>query len=424
MATMKKPAAAEPPPAAPMPAEPIGAVHLNPPVHAGDNASLYPPLDAAGKEVDGQAYPEPDMTVPLISLPDVTMCQIHPRYGPGSFLARGQLQAWNAQPGDPLGASLIIQVGGIRAFLTEQDCASLISQRDLMLMLPQDVLGLNFPYDMPPQLKELLRARCGIREELEAGKLDPTMFSEEARPSVEKAAQIDAEQLAEDFSDIKMERTPTRALDPEAAARRKAMEDDRNAAKILKMSAWLSNKIVDSSDAAASKVDNYGERKTSSVQPTGKDASGSVVRASSVSRSATGKASKVMKKVASKVSDTVGSKAGGSFAPKETDSERKRRMRLIAAASLEAYNDVTDALADGYTVVLESTQKQSSGYAEKKYGPNAAQAMENTVASGYHAGNTALNARRVVSVSHHASKTAKTAAKNTVYDATGIPHKK
>jgi len=386
---------------------------MSPPPEQGQNAELYPPLSVTENAVCGETYPTPNENALLAVLPGITMCQIHPRYGPGSLLARGDFVMWDPVPGaDSLGATLIVQVGGMRCYMTAADTAVAISKRDIMLMLPQDVIGLNFPFDVPAELTELLSARCGFRAEHSAGALDPAAFSEQARPFAVHAARVDEEQLAEDEPAQPAMGSKSKSMDPETARRRAYIEQERSAAKVLKMTAWLSAKIVDTSDNVAHRIEEYGERKTSAAQPTGKDVSHGLVRASSTSRVLARKASRASKKLANLVSDKAGSKVVHKFEVKEDDSARKKRARLIAAAALEGYSDVTDALADGYQAVLSSTQVQSREYASKKYGPNAALTMENTVATTFYAGNTALNTRRVVSVTHHLSKSAKVAAKH------------
>mmetsp|Transcript_13678 Transcript_13678/g.24521 ORF Transcript_13678/g.24521 Transcript_13678/m.24521 type:complete len:417 (-) Transcript_13678:410-1660(-) len=376
-------------------------VVLNPVNFQGSNSQLYPNAEAHvsqdGAETsvraqDGGYYPGCSAPPPLLSTSEAAIGQLHPAYGPPSLIAKGSFSVFSPSPGAAPSTdaslnscTLILQVDSLRIFLTKEDRTVRISPREFMLLLPSDALGLWLPVENPA-LSQIFQDRCTFS--VEDGSASALLKETAAAMPPEEPGK-DALQYASELDAAELERNDTSL---------KGTADERTASKLLKMSAWLSAKIVDASDVAAGKVADYGERKVGEVEPKEKDVSPSVVKASSVARKGAGKAHSLISKINDKLGEMAGNKLERHLQEDESDSEGKKRRQRMFVKSLQAYAEISDAMGEGYANILEASREPGTAYAEKKYGPNAAQSAENSIAAAYHAGSAAYNAKRVVNM--------------------------
>eukprot|EP00184_Porphyridium_aerugineum_P003625 CAMPEP_0184693872 /NCGR_PEP_ID=MMETSP0313-20130426/1995_1 /TAXON_ID=2792 /ORGANISM="Porphyridium aerugineum, Strain SAG 1380-2" /LENGTH=454 /DNA_ID=CAMNT_0027152047 /DNA_START=58 /DNA_END=1422 /DNA_ORIENTATION=+ len=367
--------------------------------------------------------PTPTQTLPL---PQLTLCQVHPSRGKPALLAQGSIHIWQSiHPNPPI---LTIQVDTIRFYITPQDATVKISNQEYMFLMPTDCLGLCLPLGVPYQNANLTSLVDSILTHF-------FVYTHNFRiemPTTPLGIQGEAENEVLAPTDYTLQQNQQAAMDMLQKKRSDQLsQESRTAGRILKMSAWLSEKIVDQADKTTQKVEEVGHRKTMNLKDAmnennaagekeKEDLSKTAVMASSLARTSTRKTAKMVSRINDKVSGKASEKLEKHVEIRETDSDRKKRIRRITAASLEAYSQVSDALADGYGQVLETTQEQGKEYATIKYGPNGAQVAENVVATAYHTGSAAYNARRVVSVKKIASSHIKNAAKAQAESAAGI----
>ncbi|KAA8492943.1 hypothetical protein FVE85_9215 [Porphyridium purpureum] len=370
------------------------------PAFTGDDEIRYPTVETynrQGAETAGLSFPGVSQNTLLLyrEMPPNVLLQVHPAYGKGSVIALGPMWVWRSTIGstpETTETCLVIEIGDIRWFVLKQDRVVSLSPNELMFLLPNDALGLVMPA-FDPALDAIFKDHVTYStdhsfrfEEVGGGREEEdrfSEFSEEGQAVMHAAVLADAQTLTAEN------------------------EDNKTAAKIIKFSAWLSTKILENADSTATKIESYAEKKTSTVKPTGKDVSTGTVKTSSLARKTTKCVATSVGKVTDKVSGKVNKHAEKHVVIKESDSERKKSMRRIVAASLEGYNEVSEALGQGYTQVLVKANEGQEQYTTKKYGPNAAHATGNVLAAGFYTGKAAHSARRVVSVKAMARSQAK-----------------
>mmetsp|Transcript_18583 Transcript_18583/g.74688 ORF Transcript_18583/g.74688 Transcript_18583/m.74688 type:complete len:307 (+) Transcript_18583:412-1332(+) len=274
--------------------------------------------------------------------------------------------------------SFIGSCGDLRFYLKPSDHCIRIAPNTYLFMVAEDCLGL-----------ELKNPKEDTIWNFESFLNKNTSFLVEEDP--------DAVLTAQDFLNI-----PRDDMYPQ----------DKTSQSIMKMTGWLCHAIVKTGHGTASTVHKYGEKKIAEIPAEGEseDLPENYAKNAQRARKVTKKMSDVVNKISDKVSHKFGDKMVKHVEVQEGDSESKVWMRQVAASSLLAYAEVSDAVAQGYVEVVKASKEEGQAYAETKYGENAKETVRHGTATAANVGKTAYATRRIVSVRKIVKSNAKYAA--------------
>ncbi|KAJ8909214.1 hypothetical protein NDN08_005906 [Rhodosorus marinus] len=346
-------------------------------------ATLYADGVTTVRESIERVFPRANESAKPLFEGNASIFQVHPRYGKGTLLAEGAVKFMSPVAGENMDqVSLIASCGDLRFYLKPFDHCVRISPNMYLFMMAEDCLGL-----------ELKNPKEDTVWNFESFLNKNTNFLVEEDP--------DAMLTAKDFLNI-----PRDDMYPQ----------DKTSQSIMKMTGWLCHSIVKTGHGTASTVHKYGEKKIAEVpaEAGSEDLPENYAKNAQKARTVTKKMSDVVNKISEKVSHKFGDKVTKHIEVQEGDSDNKMRMRQIAASSLLAYAEVSDAVAQGYVEVVQAGKEEGQAYAEKKYGQNAKETVRHGTATAANVGKTAYATRRIVSVKKIVKSNAKYAAQKGV----------
>ena len=324
----------------------------------------------------------------LATVENVTLYQIHPRYGDklDEPLASGTLTLRDPDGGTADDVALVGQCGDIVFYVMNDDATTKTSENEFMLMLPDDCIVVDFTDASSDDGKKMILHIEGL---LAAR----TKFHDET-------AIVDEE-----------EKATGKPRYPEALPR------DPISKSMFRTSAMMARMIVSASKKGAEKIDDYGEKKKDAI-PEDKMKNVQVGRTSikmaKATRSVSEKTHSVTVTITDKISDVVGGKVGRAAAIKDGDTASKKKARRLLLASSIAYAEVANGAAEGYEIMVKSAKGQTTSFVAKKYGEEAAELARHTAGAAANFGRTALTARRVVNVKTMAKSAGKQMVKEQI----------
>ena len=357
--------------------------------HASNDVAIHEPLHYTIPLEEGY-FPagSEDPAALLATIKNVTLYQVHPRYGKtlvdAGPLASGTLTLCDPDDGTADDVVLVCTCGDTIFYVMSEDVSKKTSDREFVLMLPEDCIVVDLtecPKTDVLRVEALLAARTKFRDDGDEGSAGTTTA------------------------------LSSKIVYPEN------LPDDAISRYMFWTSKQVSRILVSAGELGASKIETYGERQTGSITETkdvkvGKNS----IKLAKASRKVSERTFAVAENVTGKISEFVGEKLGKACAVKGGDTATKAKARSLLLASTLSYGEMSNGASECYENVVRVAKAQATSFVAAKYGQSAAELCRHTAGAATNFGRAALTARRVVDPKTLIKSVAKHAVKESVKD--------
>lgn len=341
-----------------------------------------PVLDESG-EVPVLRIPDEDGYFPTGASTALLLCearlfQMHPKYKIKRTrpIASGFLTLRDPSDGTASEVVIVCECNGTSFYIKSDDATKKIGPTEYMLLLPDDCIGVDLADDTDPEVSLHFEALLAAR----------TLFHDESLKEKNQKVEY-PDQLPHD----KVSKT------------------------MWKVSVCASKFIVNTSDKAANKIEDYGQKKTASVTDMQeRQVNKSHIKMAEKTRRVSEKTSEGVEMITGKLSDMIGGSVSKHTTVSEKDSKTKKNVKKFLLASAISYGEVSDGAGEGYSIMAKQAQREAVGFVAKKYGEEAADLARHTAGAAVNFGSAALTARRVVNVKKIVKSSAKKAAMDAI----------